>query len=132
MTRVRLTCTLLAFGALAACSTRPAVTTSAQSVRVQPRHMERLGRGVVAIHQGDGRVFVGWRLLGTDPDAIAFNLYRRSANGAPVRLNAQSITGATHFADSAVNVSAAVTYFVRPVLDGREGAENAGAGEARA
>lgn len=35
------------------------------------RQMEQLGRGVVAIHQGEGKVFVSWRLLGTDPDAIA-------------------------------------------------------------
>jgi rhamnogalacturonan endolyase len=40
--------------------------------------LEALGRGVVAIHQPDGRVFVSWRLLGTDPDKVAFNLYRKS------------------------------------------------------
>ncbi len=47
-----------------------ASTASAQ------RQMERLGRGLVAVRQTDGTVFVGWRLLGTDPDDIAFNLYR--------------------------------------------------------
>ncbi|MHC4597041.1 MAG: rhamnogalacturonan endolyase family protein, partial [Planctomycetota bacterium] len=26
--------------------------------------MEKLDRGVVAIHQGGGRVYVGWRMLG--------------------------------------------------------------------
>ena len=31
------------------------------------RQMEHLGRGMVAIHQGDGKAFVGWRMLGTDP-----------------------------------------------------------------
>ena len=40
------------------------------------RQMEALGRGVVAIPQDGGKVFVGWRLLGTDPDDIAFNVYR--------------------------------------------------------
>ena len=40
------------------------------------RQMERLGRGVVAVNQGDGKVFVSWRLLGDDPEATAFNLYR--------------------------------------------------------
>ena len=39
------------------------------------RQMELLGRGVVAIQSDDGDVFVSWRLLGTDPDDIAFNLY---------------------------------------------------------
>ena len=45
------------------------------------RQMEILGRGVVAIHQPDGRVFVSWRLLGTDPENIAFNLYQKSEGG---------------------------------------------------
>lgn len=42
------------------------------------RHMEHLDRGVVAIHQPDGRVVVSWRLLATDPEGVAFNLYRKS------------------------------------------------------
>jgi rhamnogalacturonan endolyase len=49
----------------------------AAPVRAQ-RQMENLGRGVVALHQPDGKVFVSWRLLGTDPDGVAFNLYRKS------------------------------------------------------
>ncbi len=40
------------------------------------RQMEPLGRGVVAISGDHGEVFVSWRLLATDPDDIAFNLYR--------------------------------------------------------
>ena len=43
--------------------------------------MEALGRGVVAIPDGGGKVFVGWRLLGTDPDDIAFNVYRSTGGG---------------------------------------------------
>lgn len=45
--------------------------------RAQPV-LENLGRGVVAVHQPDGRVAVSWRFLGTDPDNVAFNLYRQS------------------------------------------------------
>lgn len=43
----------------------------------QPR-LEYLSRGVVAIHQPDGRIAVSWRLLGNDPEGIAFNLYRQA------------------------------------------------------
>ena len=43
------------------------------SVQAQ-RQMEKLGRGMVAINQGGGKVYVGWRMLGTDPCDIAFNL----------------------------------------------------------
>ncbi len=118
MTRMRLTTALLAL--LAACGMPSVATHTPTNAPAPQRQMERLGRGVVAIHHGGGRVFVSWRLLATDPAAIAFNVYRRSGTDAPIRLNAQPISGATHIADSAVNVSAAVSYIVRPVLDGRE------------
>ena len=38
--------------------------------------MENLGRGVVAVRATETTVYVGWRLLGTDPAEIAFNVYR--------------------------------------------------------
>ena len=64
---------------------RPLVAALAVLALVAPamaqRQMEQLGRGVVAIHQGDGRVFVSWRLLATDPAGTAFNLYRTTAPG---------------------------------------------------
>ena len=37
------------------------------------RQMENLDRGVIAI-KDKGRFFVGWRVLGTDADDLAFNL----------------------------------------------------------
>ena len=46
--------------------------------------MERLDRGVVAVHEPDGKVFVSWRLLASDPADTAFNVYRTTAPG-PVR-----------------------------------------------
>ncbi|MHC5053324.1 MAG: rhamnogalacturonan endolyase family protein, partial [Planctomycetota bacterium] len=64
------------------------------------RVMERLGRGVVAVNLGGGRVFVSWRTLGTDPDDVAFDLYRRTGGGAPARLNERPIAGATCFVDT--------------------------------
>lgn len=36
------------------------------------RQMENLGRGVIALRQSTDSVFVSWRMLGTDPDNIAF------------------------------------------------------------
>ena len=38
------------------------------------RTMEKLDRGLVAVRQGDGSVYAGWRLLGDDPKGAAFNL----------------------------------------------------------
>src|SRR5688500_10716574 len=63
------------------------------------RHMEHLGRGVVAIHQSDGKVAVSWRLLGTDPEGITFNLYRKSE---PVPGRAGSGFGSGSGAPSAI------------------------------
>lgn len=85
-----------------------------------PRPMEALGRGVVATPQDGGKAFVSWRLLGTDPDGLAFNLYRSAGGGKPVRLNAQPISGPTWFLDENVNSSEEYTYYVCTVLKGKE------------
>lgn len=85
------------------------------------RQMESLGRGVVAVRQADGRVWVGWRLLGTDPDALAFNLYRSAGGARAVRLNDRPITGPTNFVDERADASKSHSYFVRPVSKGGEG-----------
>lgn len=84
------------------------------------RQMERLDRGVVAIHEGAGRVSVSWRMLGTDPEGVAFNLYRVTGDDEPVRVNDQPIARVTHFVETNVEVDATVAYFVRPILDGEE------------
>ena len=89
------------------------------------RHMEWLGRGVVAVNQGDGKVYVGWRLLGTDPEGIAFNLYRSTGGGPPVKLTSEPIRDSTNFIDDGARTDQAIAYTVRPILDGREQAASA-------
>ncbi|WP_076606493.1 rhamnogalacturonan lyase family protein [Rufibacter radiotolerans] len=79
-----------------------------------PKQMEFLNRGVVAVRSSSAKVYVGWRLLGTEPAAIAFNVYRDG-----VKLNATPITSSTNFED---NTTTNGTYTVRPVLNGKEGA----------
>ena len=69
------------------------------------RQMEYLTRGVVAVIQGEGKVFVGWRMLGTDPDDIAFNLYRRTAGSKPVKLNDVPIADVTFFIDDKADLT---------------------------
>ncbi len=98
------------------------------------RQSEKLGRAVLALRgvdsggngtnnwsgTGVNQVYVGWRLLATDPENIAFNVYR-SANGASaVKLNSTPITASTNFVDSTANLAVANTYHVRPVLGGVE------------
>lgn len=93
-----------------------------------PRQMERLGRGVVAIREPDGKVFVSWRLLATDPAGLAFNLYRlteQSPDRQPVKLNPAPLTGATWFTDRPAVAATRLAYCVRPVWNGRELASSA-------
>ncbi len=87
--------------------------------------VENLGRGVVALRTGENTVYVGWRLLGTDPSGLAFNLYRSSGGGPPARLNTAPLLATTDFVDSSSDPSLVNTYTVRPVLKGTELAASA-------
>jgi rhamnogalacturonan endolyase len=87
--------------------------------------VEDLGRGVVAVRTTETEVYVGWRLLGTDPAGVAFNLYRTPANGSPVKLNATPLTATTDFVDATADLGQANAYTVRPVLGGAELAASA-------
>jgi rhamnogalacturonan endolyase len=84
------------------------------------RQMENLTRGTVAVRQGDGGVFVSWRLFGTDPEGIAFNLYRIANGETPARVNDQPIAASTNFIDRNAATNPSLAYFVRPVLKGKE------------
>src|SRR5687768_7658027 len=92
----------------------------------QPSLMENLGRGVVAIRSTATEVVVSWRVLGTDPPDVAFNLYRSSAGADPVRLNGSPIDGATHYVDGTADLTQPNTYHVRPILFGLEQPPSAG------
>ena len=84
------------------------------------RQMEDLDRGLVAMRQGDSAVYVGWRMLRTDPDNVAFNVYRSGESGPPTRLNRYPVTDTTDFVDSVADLSRVNVYFVRPIVDDEE------------
>jgi len=84
------------------------------------RQMEKLGRGVIAVRNGADSVYVGWRLLGTEPNDIAFNLYRKTGTANPLKLNSNPITSSTNYVDTGVNFDQQNSYFVKPVLNGHE------------
>ena len=85
------------------------------------RQMEKLGRGVVAVNQGEGKVFISWRLLGIDPENIAFNIYRVTGDSEPVQINGQPITKATCYQDSDVDLTQDNSYFIQPIINGQKG-----------
>ena len=82
--------------------------------------VENLGRGVIAVRATENTVYVGWRLLGTDPSDVAFNVYRASGSGAPVKLNQAPLVTTTNMVDTSADLTQANAYTVRPVLQGTE------------
>ncbi|MBQ0882844.1 rhamnogalacturonan lyase [Streptomyces sp. RT42] len=76
------------------------------------RQVEALDRGVVSVHTGDGNL-VSWRWLGTDPDGVAFNVYR-----AGTKVNSAPVTGSTTFFHAGAPSHA--DYTVRAVVGGTE------------
>src|SRR5690349_17472528 len=101
------------------------------------RYMEKLDRGLVAVQQADGKVFLSWRLLAGDPDGVAFNVYRETEQpGAAAdpgrfasqpasqpgaqRLNPQPLEKGTWLLDSSARLDRETRYFVAAVIDGVE------------
>ena len=82
-------------------------------------HVEYLTRGVHAVPAGKGKIFVSWRLLGTEDKDLAFNLYRTS-NKKIIRLNKQPIIKATNFTDGSADTSKANTYTVKTIIANKE------------
>ncbi len=85
-----------------------------------PRRMEALDRGLVAVAV-EGGVLVRWRLFGTDPDDVAFHLYRDGD-----RVTDSPIDSSTNYLDPDGTVDA--EYSVRPVVDGEEGERSTSVG----
>lgn len=96
------------------------MTLTTPAVTVLYRQAEYLDRALVAVKTDEG-VYVGWRMLGTDPSDIAFNLYRDG-----VKVNAEPITGATNLLDK--DGSESSRYLLKTVA--ADGTERTAAAEA--
>ncbi|MFF9761788.1 rhamnogalacturonan lyase [Streptomyces caelestis] len=88
------------------------VLSDAPAEAATARQVEKLDRGVVSVHTGSGNL-VSWRWLGTDPDNVAFNVYR-----AGTKVNSSPVTGSTTYFHSGAPSSA--DYTVRAVVNGAE------------
>jgi rhamnogalacturonan endolyase len=77
------------------------------------RYMENLDRGLVAVHKGGSQVYIGWRMFGTEPATVGYNVYRGT-----VKLNASPITNSTNYIDNGGSLSS--TYRVAAVNGGVE------------
>jgi fibronectin type 3 domain-containing protein len=76
------------------------------------RQAERIDRAPVAVAT-DGGVYVGWRMLGNDPDTIAFHVYRDGK-----RITDKPVTGSTNLVDP--DGTAGATYRVSTVVGKNE------------
>jgi rhamnogalacturonan endolyase len=83
------------------------------------RRMEWLDRGLMAVPDKSGHLFVSWRLLGTEDPATAFNLYRTSA-GKTVKLNQQPVDKVTSFIDNTADITQTNLYTVKAILKQKE------------
>lgn len=101
----RETCILLIF-----------ILIASNSALFAQRQMEKLNRGLVAVRTSTSSVFLSWRILGTDPDDIAFNLYRDG-----VKITPTPISTSSNYSDA---TSVGTTYTVKPVLNGVETGES--------
>ncbi|MBN1924307.1 MAG: rhamnogalacturonan lyase [Prolixibacteraceae bacterium] len=77
------------------------------------RILENLDRGVVALPVSEDSVFISWRLLQTDADTIAFNVYRCNDNDT-IKLNTLPIKEVSWFIDSKTNRLEDYTYTINP------------------
>ncbi|MCY2986695.1 MAG: hypothetical protein NTY19_02385, partial [Planctomycetota bacterium] len=82
---------------------------------------EKLDRGLVAMRQTDGSLYLGWRLLESDPADVAFHVYRQAdSKGAARRLTTEPVGETTNLVD-AEPPQGEPRYFVRAVTAAGEG-----------
>jgi len=101
---------LVCFSIVCVCASNSLAATVPQPA---PRQMENLGRGVIALKTEARKIVISWRLLGTEPADLAFNLYRTAEGTLPIKLNTTPLTGATQFTDTTFDPAKTNTYFVR-------------------
>lgn len=107
------------FTRVLACATL--LVVAALPLRAQ-RQAENLGRGLIALRTAPSETYVGWRLLGTDPNEIGFNLYRTIGSSPATKVNPTPLTATTDYRDTltAADFASPISYYVRPVLGGVE------------
>ncbi len=84
------------------------------------RVTEKLNRGLLAMPAGDGKIYLGWRLLSEDPASVAFDVYRQTDGGEPVKLNNSPLTATTDFIDERPVAGRENRYSVAAVVDGQQ------------
>ncbi|MBD3630799.1 rhamnogalacturonan lyase [Cyclobacterium sp.] len=77
------------------------------------RQMEYLDRGLVAVKNETGGIFLSWRLLGDEPVDTGFDLYRKYPGEKAEKINSVPITEATNFEDGQADLSRNPGYSIK-------------------
>lgn len=85
---------------------------SQDNIVTTPKEVERLGRGLIAVRTTSSKVFLSWRVFGTDPSDISFNVYRGG-----IKINYSPISTSSNYED---NTSLNSTYTIKPIINGVE------------
>ena len=77
-------------------------------------------RGLITIATPKKHAYLGWRLLGSDPTNIAFNVYRAADGGVLAKLNPEPIRASTDFLDKTVSLTKSNYWQIKTVINGEE------------
>jgi len=86
----------------------------------EQRIEEKINRGMLAVWNDTGEVYIGWRLLKTDPEGMAFNVYRSVEGGEAIKLNSEPLITTTNFIDRLPVPGRESAYWIRPVVADNE------------
>jgi len=104
---------LVLFGVLQSCCTKPPSKIIKGPNYAPSIQKEKLGRGLVAIHQGNGVAAISWRYLTSDPINQSFDIYRKAYGGSELKINESPLVGSTFLKDSLVDISVTNTYLLK-------------------
>jgi len=83
------------------------------------KEIESLNRGLIAFNK-NGTVYLNWRLFALEDYSVGFNVYRSVNGGNFSKINTKEITETTDFLDNVANVANSNTYYVVPIVNGKE------------
>jgi len=84
------------------------------------RVTEKFNRGLTAIQTDSRTVYLSWRLLAEDAPQTSFNIYREEKGKKGMRINKRPLATTTDFKDQLPSKMTGVSYYVIPVIAGKE------------
>ncbi|MBN1999947.1 silent information regulator protein Sir2 [candidate division KSB1 bacterium] len=94
------------------------VFTISFSIFSYAQQTEHIDRGIVALPVQEGQVYVGWRLLKSDPPNVSFNVFRRDIGfDAYEKVNQHPVDNSTNFIDLDAAPGHGFNYKITTLID---------------